>query len=99
MKFLDANIRRPLASVSAMFDERNVVVFGPQDAYVENTSTGQRNSMNSRNTRARGAAECARENEDGEVRRAEYEYGFQAFGVNKSTEELRECCQTKTELM
>ena len=42
MKFLDADVRRPLASVSAIVDEENVVVFGPQEAYIENTSTAQR---------------------------------------------------------
>ena len=45
MKFLDADVRRPLASVSAIVDEENVVVFGPQEAYIENTSTAQRIPM------------------------------------------------------
>ena len=31
MKFLDADVKRPLASVSAIVDEGNVVKFGPQD--------------------------------------------------------------------
>ena len=39
MKFLDADVRRLLVSVSAIVDDENVVVFGPQEAYIENTST------------------------------------------------------------
>ena len=42
MRFLDADVKRPLASVSAIVDEGKVVVFGPQDSYIENISTGQR---------------------------------------------------------
>ena len=45
MKFLDADVRRPVATVSAIVDEESVVVFGPQEAYIENTNTGQRVPM------------------------------------------------------
>ena len=48
MKFLVADVKRPLASVSAIVDERNIVVFGPQESYIENTSTGNRIPMNRR---------------------------------------------------
>ena len=41
MKFLDADVKKPLASVSAIVDEGSVVVFGPQEANVESASTGQ----------------------------------------------------------
>ena len=44
MKFLDADVKRPLASVSAIVDNGNIVVFGPQESYIENT-TGQRIPM------------------------------------------------------
>ena len=42
MNFLDANVKRPLAYVSDIADEGNVVVFGPQESYIENASKGQR---------------------------------------------------------
>ena len=48
MKFLDADVERPLASVSAIVDEGNVVVFGPQESHIEHTSIGQRIPMNRR---------------------------------------------------
>ena len=35
MKFLDADVKRPLASASV--DERNIVVFGPQESYIQST--------------------------------------------------------------
>ena len=35
VKFSDADIKRPLASVSAIIDEGNIVVLGPQDSYIE----------------------------------------------------------------
>ena len=55
MRFLDADVKRPLASVSADVDEGNIVVFGPQASYVENSSAGQRIPMN-RSGRVCGAA-------------------------------------------
>ena len=45
MKFLDADVSRPLASVSATVNDENFVVFGPQESYIEATSTGQRIRM------------------------------------------------------
>ena len=42
MKFLDADVKRPLASVSAIVDEGNVVVFGQHESFIENVSTGVR---------------------------------------------------------
>ena len=49
MKFLDADVKRPLASVSAIVDEGNVVVFGHRESFIENVSTGQRIPMCRRN--------------------------------------------------
>ena len=49
MKFLDADDKRPLASVSAIVDEGNVVVFGQHESFIENVSTGQRIPMCRRN--------------------------------------------------
>ena len=49
MKFLDANVKRPSASVTAIVDEGNVVVFGQQESFIENVSTGQRIPMCRRN--------------------------------------------------
>ena len=48
MKFLDADDKRPLASVSAIVDEGNIVVFGQQDSHIENTSTVPRIPMGRR---------------------------------------------------
>ena len=42
-KFLDAEVKSPLAP-----DEGNIVVFRPQESYIENTSTGQRIPMGRR---------------------------------------------------
>ena len=42
MNFLDADVKIPLASVSAIVDEGNVVVFGQHESFIENVSTGQR---------------------------------------------------------
>ena len=49
MNFLDADVRRPLASVSAIVDEGNTVVFGPEKSYIENRETGQRIGMERNN--------------------------------------------------
>ena len=49
MKFLDADVRRPLASVSAIVDEGNRVVFGPDVSYIENVASGQRIGMERKN--------------------------------------------------
>ena len=45
MRFLDADVKKPLASVSAIVDEGNVVVFGQHGSLIENTNTGQRIPM------------------------------------------------------
>ena len=45
MKFLDADVRRPLASVSAIVDVGNVVVFGQRESFIENMSTSKRIPM------------------------------------------------------
>ena len=48
MKCLDADVKRLLVSVSAMVDAGNIVVFGPRESYIDNTSTGQRIPMSRR---------------------------------------------------
>ena len=48
MKFLEADVKRPLASVFVIVAEGNVVVFGRQDSHIEKTSTGQRIPMGRR---------------------------------------------------
>ena len=45
MKFLDADVNRPLASVSAILNEGNVVVFGQHESFFGNTGSGQRIPM------------------------------------------------------
>ena len=47
-KFLDVDVKISLASVSAMVHEGNIVVVGPQESYIKNTSIGQRIPMNRR---------------------------------------------------
>ena len=54
IKFLDAGVKRLLASVSAIVDNGNVVVFGPQESYIERTSTGQRIPMSGAVVRTSG---------------------------------------------
>ena len=49
MKFLDADVKRPLASVCTIVDDGNVVVFGQHESFIENVSTGQRIPMCRRN--------------------------------------------------
>ena len=48
MKFLDADVKRPLACGSAIIHDGNVVVFGPKDSYIETTSTGKGIQMSRR---------------------------------------------------
>ena len=64
MKFLDADVIRPLLSVVAIDDEENIVVFGPQESHVENASTGQEDSDEHG---AAGRTSGYEINEDGEV--------------------------------
>ena len=49
MRFLDADVKRLLASVSAVVDDGNVVVFGQHELFIESVSTGQRIPMCRRN--------------------------------------------------
>ena len=83
--FLHADVLRPLASVSSIVDGGNIVLFGPQDSYIENRSTGQKMPMSRRNgvfvMQLQGTAEhgCY---EEGEIPRTEHEFGFQEAGVN-----------------
>ena len=43
VKFLDADVKKPLVAVSAMEDEGNTVVFSKKwGSYVENDQTGER---------------------------------------------------------
>ena len=90
--FLDVDVRRPLASVSAIVDEGNVVVFGQQDSDIENRSTGQSIPM----SRRKGVFVVqlnAQAYKNGET---EHEFGFQAASANTKTEDIRECCKTKS---
>ena len=46
MRFLDSDVKKPLAAVSAMNDEGNTVVFSRKwGSYVENDETGERIKM------------------------------------------------------
>ena len=47
MKFLVTTVRKPLAAVSAIVDEGNIVVFGPDKygSYIQNIATGDRMPM------------------------------------------------------
>ena len=49
MKFLDADVKRPLAAVSAIVDEGNTVVFSARGAYIENDATKERMPMTRKN--------------------------------------------------
>ena len=42
MRFLDADVKKPLAAVSAMVDAGNTVVFKKSGSYVEEDATGER---------------------------------------------------------
>ena len=45
MKFLDADVKKPLASVSSIVDQGNRVVFDADASYVENIESGRRIPM------------------------------------------------------
>ena len=49
MRFLDADVKRPLAAVSAIVDEGNTVVFSARGAYIENDVTKEKIPMIRRN--------------------------------------------------
>ena len=42
MRFLDADMRRPLGAVSAIVDEGNIVVFSKSGSFIQNDATGER---------------------------------------------------------
>ena len=102
MELLDADVKRPLASVSAIVDEGNIVVFGPQESHIENTSTGQRIPTIRRKgvfvvrLDAQAGSSTAKivkfdEPNTNEVTLA----GFQAASLNRNVEEHRERCETQ----
>ena len=49
MKFLSADVKKPLASVSAMVEEGNRVVFSPKENFVECLATGENTNLGKRN--------------------------------------------------
>ena len=57
MKCLDADVNRPLASVSSIVDDGNKFVFGQQESYIENESTGLKISDEPEEGRVYGVAE------------------------------------------
>ena len=42
MKFLDADVKKPLGAVSAIVDEGNTVVFSRKRSYIQNDATGEK---------------------------------------------------------
>ena len=91
LTFLDVDDKRQLACVSAVVDEGNVVVFGQQDSYIENTIMGQRIPMSGRKgvfvvrldakvgeeggTDSKRKAECGYDEDDGKWMRTVEEEG------------------------
>ena len=45
MRFLDADVKRPLGAVSAIVDEGNDVIFSAKGSYIENCETKERIPM------------------------------------------------------
>ena len=41
MKFLDADVKKPLGAVSAIVDQGNTVVFSRRHSYIQNDTTGE----------------------------------------------------------
>ena len=93
MKFLDADVSRPLASVIANVDEGNIVVFELQESYIENTSIGQR--RNGDILVQLDAQAVLRTTKD--VSLDETQRERQVASVSQNVEESRERCATKTE--
>ena len=58
MKCLDADVKKPLASVSSIVDDGNKFVFGQQESYIENESTGLKISDEPEEGRVYGAVAC-----------------------------------------
>ena len=49
MRFLDADVKRPFSSKSAIVDEGNVAVSGQHESFIENTNTAEKIPMCRRN--------------------------------------------------
>ena len=98
---LDA-VNRPLAPVSANVDKGNIVVFGSDESYIENTSTGHRMPVSMKknvsgavgHTSGFGFSTCVRLDEPQTNERT---LVFQAASVNQQVEDIREHLKTKTE--
>ena len=103
MKFLDAGVKSPLVFVSATVDEGNIVVFGPQESYIENTSTGRSIPTSTRTgvlviqLDAQAGSRTANAVTFDEPHTNARTPFFQAAGVNQNVEEIHERCKTKTE--
>ena len=98
VSFLRADVLRPLASVSSIGDEGNIVVIGFEYREQEH---GPENANEQKKWRVCHAAEGTAEHacdEDGHVPRTEDEFGFHDAGANRNVEEMRECCKTKREI-
>ena len=91
MKFLDANVKRPLASVSAIIDQGNRVVFDPYESYVENVATGQRLPM----VRKRGVFVMELQTEAKKKKNVKKENGF--MDVEEVGEEEEEAAAEERE--
>ena len=102
MKFLDVDVKRSLASANAIVGEGNIVVFRPQDSFVENSSICQRipicrrkgvfvvqsDAQAGKRTEKTVRCEEPNTNERTPVSR-------QAASVNPNVEEIRERCKAK----
>ena len=98
VKFLDADVKRPLASVSAIVDEGNSVVFGPRGVYVKNTSIGQRIPMSRKGVFVvhLDVQACPRTTKHARFDEPNTNE-IKAVSVNQNVEETRDRCRTKTE--
>ena len=103
LKFLDADVKRPVASVCAIVYEGNIVVFGPQESYIVNHEHWPEDSDKQQARRVCGAAGRTSVFEiDGNVRIDEPNMNemtpvLQAASVNQNVEEIRERCEIKTD--
>ena len=87
---MDADVKRPLASVSANVDGENMVVFGQQESDIGNESTGQRIPMIQR----KGVFVLQFERSDWIEGEGE-DVGFEEADVTRDVREFRERCKTK----
>ena len=78
MKILDADVKRPLASVSATLSTGNMVVVGPQESCIEDTSIGQRIPMSQEECSVCCAQGRTSVFENGENEKFDEHAGFQA---------------------